>query len=179
MHVTATKERLSVRAYNEVLDRLKRSPSSALISIKGSELESVSGEGLSPTQAREVIEQTFTGYQETLVTRTSSWQFYCFYERLASDKDLCKVYVVVRRPGMLDAIIDGCAEKILLEMRHHDVDEPVEVTYLPLVLYSIFYTGRTAEVYQEWIAKAVADKLRQNHVSVSLLTATTFDCRRT
>lgn len=77
-----------------------------------------------------------------------------------NERDGFKVYGIVRRPKVLEAIIQLGVEMIQWHMNAEDVDAPpVEITFLVTDVYEVWYDKHTRATYDRYIAKAITERL--------------------
>ncbi len=183
----ASVHNLIVALHNEVHASIEaalvKEPATALFNFRGSQFKKYLAE-LSPSESREVASSAFFAHTSQVSLRRITRDCYYFFEPLPSDADLFKLVVVIRRPGMLDAIIEGCADKLYYEMVRYDVDEPqVTVEYAPLSIYSVLYprndiAGTYYRHVTSQVTAKVAERFAPHRVEITNTSPGIFECRR-
>lgn len=111
---------------------------------------------------RDVLEQPYS-YPSS--GREYPWPQYFYFETEASDVRIFRIYAVLKRPGLMDALIKGTTEKIWEVLRRAEIDTPVTVYYPPLAMCDL-YVPAAAEVYHQHVLKEVTANLERLHVTV-------------
>ncbi len=99
----------------------------------------------------------------------------------ANERGGFKVYGIVRRPNILEAIIQLGVEMIQWHMNAEDVDAPpAEVTFRVTDAYDVWYDEQTRATYARCIAKAITTRLERGETRIVAAWKEdgTFECRR-
>ncbi len=97
--------------------------------------------------------------------REYPWPQHFYFATEPSDTRIFRVYAVLKRPGIMDALIKGATEKIWEVMHRAEIDAPVTVYYPPLAMCDL-YVPAAAEVYHRHVLKGVTANLERLHVTV-------------
>ena len=97
--------------------------------------------------------------------REYPWPQHFYFATEISDTQIFRVYAVLKRPGIIDALINGATEKIRGVMHHAEIDSPVTVYYPPLAMCDL-YVPEAANVYHRHVLKEVTTNLERLHVTV-------------
>ncbi len=127
---------------------------------------------------RDVIEPT---YFYPINGRDYPWQQHFFIEELSSDTTLFRFYAVLKKPGIMDALIHGVTKKIMDTMRHVDVDTPQVVYFAPLAMCSL-YVPVAEEIYLRHVRVEASAALAPHHITIEQSpddSPYSFICRRT
>lgn len=127
---------------------------------------------------RDVIDR---GWSYPIDGRDRPWEQHFFFEELSSESSLFKVYAVLKKPGIMDALIHGAAKKIMDTMRHVDVDADKTVHFAPLAMCSL-YVPAAEEIFLRHVRDEVSKSLAPHHITAEQSPGDSpysFICRRT
>ena len=148
--------------------KLKDDKGFVLLSIAEADLRpkmEAIAQGVPPLAFRIEVEETFEDqpFLRLPSTKEIPWPQYYFYEKPPWGASNFRIYVVLRRPGMLEAIINATAEKISSTMRNVDVDQLEVVRFVPLDIFSD-YVPAGEEILLNHIRARVIQLLETDHI---------------
>ena len=88
-----------------------------------------------------------------------------------------QVYAIVIKPGIGDALRNGLLARVRHEMKHHDVDETVSITYPPMSLFTGLYTTDVQDSYEAWVHDWVKEQLHDDLINFAVC-ENEYLCRR-
>lgn len=127
---------------------------------------------------RDVVEPTYFYPSDG---RDYPWPQHFFIEEQSSDATLFKIYAVLKKPGIMNALTQGTAKKIMETMRHVDVDTPQTVYFAPVAMCGL-YVEAAEQVYLRHICTEVNATLAAHHIIAEQSPDDSpygFICRRT
>ena len=168
-----------------LIQKLKEDKSFVMLGITGGELEYVKecvGRGAWPANIRRLMDEST---EEGILSfepkgRELPWTQCYIYEPLPSTTSIFRIYVILRRPGMIEAIIEAVAEKIRFTMRNADIDTIEEVSCAPMAMCSV-YVPAGEEIYRRHIFAELVKILEADHIKIdhpAHSNKNSFTCRR-
>lgn len=114
--------------------------------------------------------------------RDLPWKSVFFFEETTSNETIFRIYGVLRRPGILDALIAGANAKIERSMRHVDINMVQTVRYTPMAICTMYTSKVAQEVFLRHVRQAVKAASSLGAIAVDTPTkigALNFNCHRT
>ena len=181
MHVTITQEASNGERVKELQNalvemvgsKLRKDPSRLIITLTFSELQ----------KFQDILSDIDSGRLFTPDPRVQAtaqaiaWKCRFIHDSSRAYGGAYQVYAVVIKPGVIDALREGLLARIHHEMKHHDIDECVSVTYPPMSLYANLYTANVQEAYEKWVHDWVEERLRSERIEFTVC-AGEYLCQR-
>jgi hypothetical protein len=155
-------------------------PTRRLVVIKGSTL--IDNRSTSPLHPDEVL-GAFDGkaFDVVMEPRHPVWRCHLFAESAPPHQGGFKVYAVVKRPGMLEAVITTGVNLIRQALSAMNVDDPpVHVPYRLISAYRHLYRGVAADTYEQYVSAEIISRLKtggRRISAVKLEDSDMFECR--
>ena len=184
MHVTIIQEVSDERRIKELHDalveivsaKLRIDPGKLIITLSLSELQKFQ-DALSGMDAGRM----FTPDPRVQATaQTIAWRCRFIHDPSGAYGDAYRIYAVVIKPGVIDALRQGLLARIHHEMKHHDVgSQEVSITYPPMSLYADLYTTDVQETCEKWVHTWVEEQLLRSERITFTVRAGEYLCQRT